>query len=74
MSTVNPCKEFGGDSNLYMNVEGRNFNTEVWFANLLSNLIRRGIDSDEHHHFKDSPLGVGKKLCKTPWGDDRVEP
>lgn len=53
----NPCKEFGGDSNLYMNVKGRNFNTEVWFANLLSELIRRGIDCDEHHHFKDSPLG-----------------
>jgi len=57
MSIDNPCKEFGGDSNLYVDVEGRNFNTEVWFANLLSELIRRGIDSDEHHHFKDSPLG-----------------
>jgi hypothetical protein len=57
MSMDNPCKEFGGDSNLYVDVEGRNFNTEVWFANLLSELIRRGIDSDEHHHFKDSPLG-----------------
>ena len=56
MRTDNPCKEFG-DSNLYVDVEGRNFNTEVWFANLLSELIRRGIDSDEHHHFKDSPLG-----------------
>ena len=57
MNMDNPCKEFGGDSNLYMNVEGRNFNTVVWFANLLSELIRRGIESDEHHHFKDSPLG-----------------
>ena len=47
MSMVNPFKEFGGDSNLYMNVKGRNFNTEVWFANLLSELIRRGIDSDD---------------------------
>ena len=57
MSMDNPCKEFGGDSNLYVDVEGRNFNTEVWFANLLSELISRGIDSDEHLHFKDSPLG-----------------
>ena len=39
MSMDNPCKEFGGDSNLYVDVEGRNFNTEVWFANLLSELI-----------------------------------
>jgi len=53
----NPCKEFGGDSNLYVDVVGRNFNTEVWFANLLSKLISRGINSDEHLHFKDSPLG-----------------
>ena len=58
MSMDNPCKEFGGDSNLYVDVVGRNFNTEVWFANLLSKLISRGINSDEHHHFKDSPLGV----------------
>ena len=57
MSMDNPCKEFGGDSNLYVDVEGRNFNTEVWFANLLSKLISRGINSDEHLHFKDSPLG-----------------
>ena len=41
MSMDNPFKEFGGDSNIYMNVKGRNFNTEVWFANLLSELIRR---------------------------------
>jgi len=39
MNVDNPCKEFGGDSNLYMNVEGRNFNTVVWFANLFSELI-----------------------------------
>jgi len=57
MSMDNPCKEFGGDSNLYVDVVGRNFNTEVWFANLLSKLISRGINSDEHLHFKDSPLG-----------------
>ena len=35
----------------------REIDTEKWFANLLSELIRRGIYSDEHHHFKDSPLG-----------------
>ncbi len=57
MIEENPCKKFGGDSILYTNVSGRNFNTEVWFANLISELIRRGIDSDEHLHFKDSPLG-----------------
>jgi hypothetical protein len=53
----NPCNEFGGDSNLYVDMKGRNFNTEAWLANLFSELIRRGIDSDEHHHFKDFPLG-----------------
>ena len=57
MNVDNPCKEFGGDSNLYVDIEGRNFNTAVWLANLFSELIRRGIDSDEHHHFKDSTLG-----------------
>jgi len=31
--------------------------TEKWLSSLFSELIRRGIDSDEHIHFKDSPLG-----------------
>jgi hypothetical protein len=31
--------------------------TEKWLAALFSELIKRGIDSDEHLHFKDSPLG-----------------
>lgn len=31
--------------------------TEAWLAHLLSEMIRRGIDSDEHHHFHGSPLG-----------------
>lgn len=35
----------------------REIDTEKWLANLFSELIRRGIDCDEHHHFKDSPLG-----------------
>ena len=35
----------------------REIDTEKWLANLFSELIRRGIDSDEHLHFKDSPLG-----------------
>ena len=35
----------------------RNHDPEKWLANLFSELIRRGLDSDEHIHFKDSPLG-----------------
>jgi hypothetical protein len=35
----------------------REIDTEKWLATLFSELIRRGLDSDEHHHFKDSPLG-----------------
>ncbi len=31
--------------------------TEKWLAILFSELIRRGIDSDEHLHCKDSPIG-----------------
>ena len=31
--------------------------TEKWLASLFSELIRRGIDEDEHLHLKDSPLG-----------------
>jgi len=30
--------------------------TEKWLSSLFSELIRRGIDCDEHLHFKDSPL------------------
>ena len=30
---------------------------EKWLAELFSELIQRGIDSDEHIHYKDSPLG-----------------
>ena len=35
----------------------REIDTEKWLATLFSELIRRGIHCDEHHHFKDSPLG-----------------
>ena len=35
----------------------REIDTEKWLSSLFSELIRRGIDSDEHLHFKDSPLG-----------------
>ena len=31
--------------------------TEKWLSSLFSELIRRGIESDEHLHFKDSALG-----------------
>ena len=31
--------------------------TEKWLSSLFSELIRRGIESDEHLHFRDSPLG-----------------
>ena len=31
--------------------------TEKWLSSLFSELIRRGIESQEHIHFKDSPLG-----------------
>jgi hypothetical protein len=31
--------------------------TEIWLAVLFSELIKRGIDSDEHLHCKDSPIG-----------------
>lgn len=30
--------------------------TEKWLSSLFSELIRRGINSDEHLHFKDSPV------------------
>jgi len=30
---------------------------EKWLSSLFSELIRRGIDSDEHIHFNGSPLG-----------------
>jgi hypothetical protein len=35
----------------------REINTEKWLACLFSELIRRGIESDEHVHFKDSSIG-----------------
>jgi hypothetical protein len=35
----------------------REIDTEKWLANLFSELIRAGLNEDEHHHFKDSPLG-----------------
>ena len=35
----------------------REIDTEKWLSSLFSELIRRGIESDEHLHFKDSPLG-----------------
>ena len=37
-----------------MNLE---VDVEKWLSSLFSELIRRGIESDEHIHFKDSPLG-----------------
>ena len=33
------------------------FSAETWLSRLFGELIQRGIDSDEHLHFKDSPLG-----------------
>ena len=53
----NPCKEFGSDSSVYTDVRNREINVACWLANLFDELIQRGIDSDEHHHCKDSPLG-----------------
>lgn len=53
----NPCKESGCDSEFYMNTKIRKLNTEEWMACLFGELIQRGIDSDEHIHCKDSPLG-----------------
>ena len=35
----------------------REIDTEKWLSSLFSELIRRGIESDEHLHFRDSPLG-----------------
>ena len=35
----------------------REVDTEKWLSSLFSELIRRGIESDEHLHFRDSPLG-----------------
>lgn len=35
----------------------REIDTEKWLASLFSELIRAGLDEDEHYHFKDSPLG-----------------
>ena len=35
----------------------KEIDTEKWLSSLFSELIRRGLDSDEHLHFKDSPLG-----------------
>jgi len=35
----------------------KEIDTEKWLSCLFSELIRRGLDSDEHLHFKDSPLG-----------------
>jgi hypothetical protein len=35
----------------------REIDTEKWLAGLFSELIRRGIECDEHVHFKDSPIG-----------------
>jgi len=35
----------------------REIDTEKWLAGLFSELIRRGIESDEHVHFKDSSIG-----------------
>lgn len=31
--------------------------TEKWLSSLFSELIRRGLDSDEHLHYHGSPLG-----------------
>lgn len=35
----------------------REIDTEKWLSSLFSELIRRGLDSDEHIHFHGSPLG-----------------
>lgn len=35
----------------------RVLDTEKWLSSLFSELIRRGLDSDEHLHFRDSTLG-----------------
>ena len=35
----------------------REIDTEKWLSSLFSELIRRGLDSDEHVHFFGSPLG-----------------
>ena len=35
----------------------REIDTEKWLSSLFSELIRRGIESQEHIQFKDSPLG-----------------
>ncbi len=35
----------------------REIDTEKWLASLFSELIRRGLDSREHEHYHDSPLG-----------------
>ena len=36
---------------------GKEVDAEKWLASLFSKLIRRGLDSDEHLHCKDSPIG-----------------
>ena len=36
---------------------GKEVDTEKWLASLFSELIRRGLDSNEHLPCKDSPLG-----------------
>jgi len=35
----------------------KEIDTEKWLSCLFSELIRRGLDSDEHLHCKDSPIG-----------------
>jgi len=35
----------------------KEIDTEKWLSSLFSELIRRGIDSDEHLHFQNFPLG-----------------
>lgn len=35
----------------------KKIDVEKWLSSLFSELIRRGIDSDEHIHFHGSPLG-----------------
>ena len=35
----------------------KEIDTEKWLSALFSELIRRGLDSDEHLHCKDSPIG-----------------
>ena len=34
----------------------REIDTEKWLSSLFSELIRRGIESDEHLHFRGVPL------------------